>query len=78
MAEIEVGRHGLIVERGHRRGLLLPQVAVEHGWTRETFLEHACLKAGLARTAWREGARLFVFEAEVFAEPPGADSPGQA
>jgi AmmeMemoRadiSam system protein A len=71
VSDIEVGRHGLIVERGRRRGLLLPQVAAEHGWTRETFLEHACLKAGLTRTAWHEGARLFVFEAEIFAEPPG-------
>ena len=72
VSEIEVGRHGLIVERGHRRGLLLPQVAVEHGWTRDAFLEHVCLKAGLPRTAWREGARLFVFEAEVFAEASGS------
>jgi uncharacterized protein (TIGR00296 family) len=42
--EIEVGRHGLIVERGSSRGLLLPQVPVEHGWDRDTFLDHACLK----------------------------------
>jgi len=72
VSEIEIGRHGLIVERGRRRGLLLPQVAVEHAWTRDMFLEHACVKAGLPRTAWREGARLFVFEAEVFAEAPGS------
>lgn len=71
VSDIEVGRHGLIVERGHRRGLLLPQVAVEHGWTREAFLEHTCLKAGLPRTAWRQGARLFMFEAEIFGERPG-------
>lgn len=72
VTEIEVGRHGLIVERGRQRGLLLPQVPSEHGWTRDTFVEHACLKAGLPRTAWREGARLFVFEAEVFAEASGS------
>jgi AmmeMemoRadiSam system protein A len=66
--EIEVGRHGLIVEQGTSRGLLLPQVASEHGWDRETFLDHTCLKAGLASDAWRRGARLFVFEALVFGE----------
>jgi AmmeMemoRadiSam system protein A len=65
---LEVGRHGLIVERGQCRGLLLPQVAVEYGWTPTEFLEHTCRKAGLSRDAWREGAELFVFEAEVFGE----------
>jgi AmmeMemoRadiSam system protein A len=66
--EIEIGRHGLIVEQGTRRGLLLPQVPVEHGWDLPRFLEHTCLKAGLPGNAWRGGARLYVFEAEVFAE----------
>ena len=66
--DIEVGRHGLIVEQGYRRGLLLPQVAVEHRWDRTTFLEHTCLKAGLPRDAWQHGARLLVFEAEVFGD----------
>jgi AmmeMemoRadiSam system protein A len=65
---IEVGRHGLIIELGHRRGLLLPQVATEYGWDRETFLDHTCLKAGLPADAWRHGARIFIFEAQVFAE----------
>jgi AmmeMemoRadiSam system protein A len=65
---IEVGRHGLIVEQGRNRGLLLPQVATEHGWDRYTFLDHTCLKAGLLPGAWRRGARVFVFEAEVFGE----------
>jgi len=64
--DIEVGRHGLIVEQGYRRGLLLPQVAVERRWDRTTFLEHTCLKAGLPRDAWQHGARVLVFEAEVF------------
>jgi AmmeMemoRadiSam system protein A len=68
VSEIEVGRHGLIVARGHRRGLLLPQVATEHGWNRETFLEHTCLKAGLPQHAWRSDARIFRFEAQVFGE----------
>ncbi len=68
IAEVEVGRHGLIVEQDGRRGLLLPQVATEHGWNAETFVAHACLKAGLPRDAWRRGARLYVFEAQVFGE----------
>lgn len=68
IAEIELGRHGVIVEQGHRRGLLLPQVATEHGWDRETFVSHTCKKATLAADAWRRGARLFVFEAQVFGE----------
>ncbi|MEW5983430.1 MAG: AmmeMemoRadiSam system protein A [Acidobacteriota bacterium] len=66
--EIEVGRHGLIIEQQWHRGLLLPQVAMEHRWNRETFLAHACLKAGLPRDAWKHGARIFRFEAEVFGE----------
>jgi AmmeMemoRadiSam system protein A len=67
--EIEIGRHGLVVERGSRRGLLLPQVASEHGFGVTTFVEHTCRKAGLAPDAWLHGARLFVFEALVFEEP---------
>ena len=66
--EIEVGRHGLVIERGRRRGLLLPQVATEWNWDREQFLEHTCRKAGLARDAWKQGALLWRFEAEVFGE----------
>jgi AmmeMemoRadiSam system protein A len=66
--EIEVGRHGLIIARGSRRGLLLPQVATEHGWDRETFLDHTCTKAGLPAGAWKDGARICVFEAIVFGE----------
>lgn len=65
---IEVGRHGLIVERGLRRGLLLPQVASEHAWDRETFLAQTCLKAGLPPDAWKHGARILAFEAEVFGD----------
>ena len=66
--DIQIGRHGLIVERGYQRGLLLPQVATEHGWDVQTFLGHTCLKAGLPIDAWRQGAQIFVFEAQVFAE----------
>jgi AmmeMemoRadiSam system protein B/AmmeMemoRadiSam system protein A len=60
------GKHGLVIAKDGKRGLLLPQVAVEHNWTRETFLERTCLKAGLPRDAWRTGADIFVFEAIVF------------
>ncbi len=66
--DIEIGRHGLIVEQGLRRGLLLPQVASAHGWDRTTFVEQTCVKAGLPADAWRHGARILCFEAEVFAE----------
>jgi len=68
IGEIVVGRHGLIVSQGYCKGLLLPQVATEHGWDRETFLAHTCLKAGLKRDAWMSGAQIFKFEAEVFGE----------
>ncbi len=70
---IEVGRHGLTVSLHGRRGVLLPKVAVEYGWTRERFLEETCAKAGLEPGAWKEpAARLMAFTAEVFSE---ADSP---
>ena len=67
-AEIVIGRHGLIIEHGERKGLLLPQVATEHGWDREAFLAHTCVKAGLRADAWRCGARILRFEAEVFGD----------
>ncbi len=67
--EIQVGRHGVCISRGPHHGVLLPQVPTEHGWDRETFLEHLCLKAGLERNAWREeGTVLEVFTADVFGE----------
>ena len=65
---LDIGRHGLVVEQGPRRGLLLPQVAVEWGFTREQFLDQTCRKAGLPRDAWRHGARVFRFDADVFGE----------
>jgi AmmeMemoRadiSam system protein A len=67
-AAITIGRHGLVAEKGHRRGLLLPQVAAERGWTVEEFLRHTCLKAGLPPDAWLHGARISRFDAEVFGE----------
>ncbi|HTL42911.1 MAG TPA: AmmeMemoRadiSam system protein A [Vicinamibacterales bacterium] len=65
---IVIGRHGLVVEQGWRRGLLLPQVAPEWGWDREEFLAHTCRKAGLPIDAWRHGAHVYRFEADVFGE----------
>jgi AmmeMemoRadiSam system protein A len=68
IAGIVVGRHGLIVESGRRRGLLLPQVAVEWKWNAAEFAAQTCIKAGLPRDAYQHGASLFKFEAEVFSE----------
>lgn len=67
--EVEVGRHGLLIGLGGRRGVLLPQVPVEQGWDRETFLEKTCRKAGLPPGSWRRPeASLRAFTAAVFAE----------
>lgn len=66
--EVEVGKHGLLITMGARRGLLLPQVPVEQGWNRLTFLEQTCYKAGLPPLAWKEGASIEAFTAEVFGE----------
>jgi AmmeMemoRadiSam system protein A len=74
--EIEVGRHGLIVEKGWRRGLLLPQVAVQWQWDRETFAGQTCHKAGLPIDAWKNGAALWRFEAEVFDDSPAIEDAG--
>lgn len=64
--DIQVGLHGLYVSQASAHGLLLPQVATEHGWDRETFLRQVCRKAGLAPDAWQCGATLQVFTAEHF------------
>ena len=65
---ITIGVHGLVVEQGFRRGLLLPQVATEWGWDVEEFMRHTCIKAGLSPDAWRSGARVYRFAADVFGE----------
>jgi len=65
--EITVGKHGIYVEKGFFSGLLLPQVAIEHGWDRETFLEQTCFKAGLHKDAWKEkDTKIYAFSADVF------------
>jgi AmmeMemoRadiSam system protein A len=66
--EVEIGQQGLVVSQGGRRGLLLPQVPVEHQWDRVTFIEQTCRKAGLPLDAWRQGATLEAFAAEVFGD----------
>lgn len=65
---IEIGRHGLLISRHGRRGLLLPQVPIEHQWDRVTFLEQTCRKAGLPPDAWQKGATLQAFTAEIFSD----------
>jgi len=67
--EIEVGRHGIYIEKSFHRGVLLPQVATEHGWDRETFLKQTCVKAGLPTTAWQSpDADIYIFSAQIFGE----------
>lgn len=66
--DVEVGRHGLLITYGNRRGLLLPQVPIEHHWDREMFLRQTCVKAGLPEDAWEHGAKVEAFTAEVFGE----------
>jgi uncharacterized protein len=66
--DVEVGKHGLVITYGSRRGLLLPQVPVEHGWDREKFLEQTCIKAGIPPDAWEHGAKVEAFTAEIFSD----------
>jgi AmmeMemoRadiSam system protein A len=64
--EIEVGKHGILIEKGFYSGLLLPQVATEYGWDRKTFLEHTCLKAGLPADAWKDkDVVISIFSADI-------------
>jgi len=67
---ITIGVHGLVIERGRHRGLLLPQVASERHWTVEHFLRQTCVKANLPPDAWQHGATVYRFDAEIF----GADA----
>jgi uncharacterized protein len=66
--EIEIGRHGLLISKAGQRGLLLPQVPIEHSWDRITFLEQTCRKAGLPSDAWKNGASIESFTAEIFSD----------
>jgi AmmeMemoRadiSam system protein A len=72
---IQVGKHGLYIEKGSNRGLLLPQVAVDFRWDRTTFLQQTCCKAGLPPDAWKDAdTRIFTFTAEIFSDHP--EKPG--
>jgi len=73
--QVEIGRHGLLISMSGRRGLLLPQVPVEHSWDRVTFLEQTCLKARLPRDAWQQDAVIEAFTAEVFGEKNAESAP---
>jgi hypothetical protein len=75
LQKIEIGRHGLIIEKGLNAGLLLPQVATEFNFDQKRFLESVCLKAGLDKNAWKtSNTRIYIFEAEIFSEKrPGGE-----
>jgi len=74
--DIVVGKHGLIVDAGYTRGLLLPQVATEYGWSREEFLSHTCVKAGLSASRWKQpGLSLYVFTTDTFSDTDVAAMP---
>lgn len=73
VSTIEIGRHGIYIERGFHRGVLLPQVATEHGWNRHTFLEQTCIKAGLETNAWRSPETdIFIFSGQIITETPNS------
>ena len=67
--EIEVGKHGLYIVHGYNSGLLLPQVAVEYEWDRETFLQETCHKAGLPPQVWMDKeTEIYIFSADYFGD----------
>lgn len=78
VAQIEIGKHGLAIAQSGRRGLLLPQVAGERDWDRETFLEAVCEKADLPSGSWRRGAMLQTFTADIFCAHYGSRAPARA
>ena len=72
--QLEVGIHGIYLEKNFSRGVLLPQVATDHGWDRETFLGQTCLKAGLRPNAWQDAdAEIYIFSAQIISEGPETD-----
>lgn len=75
MEDIQVGEHGLYIQKGFASGLLLPQVATEYNWDRQQLLQHTCEKAGLHQNAWmNDSAKVFRFTAEVFGENDSEES----
>ena len=78
-SEVKAGQHGLVISKGWRRGILLPQVATEFRWTAERFLEETCIKAGLERDAWKHpDTRIQAFTAEIFSESLYREVKGKA
>ena len=76
--QVEAGLHGLVISRNGRRGVLLPQVAREHNWSRERFLEETCRKAGLASNAWKDPeTQIEIFTAESFSESDFCAGPSE-
>ncbi|NYT03149.1 MAG: TIGR00296 family protein [Candidatus Methanofastidiosa archaeon] len=68
-SKIEVGKDGLIVELGYKKGLLLPQVPVEEKWDSEDFLSHTCIKAGLTLDCWMDNrTKIYKFQGQIFSE----------
>jgi AmmeMemoRadiSam system protein A len=79
VGEIQVGKHGILLRKGYSSGLLLPQVATEYGWDRDTFLSHTCLKAGLPSDCWKQpGIGIEIFTAVIFAEGESGEDDGSA
>ncbi len=66
--EIKIGRDGIFIRKGFDSGLLLPQVATENNWNKDEFLKQGCYKAGLPADAWKKGAEIYTFSAEIFDE----------
>ena len=65
--KIEIGRDGLIIQKGYARGLLLPQVAVENAFTKEDFLNHTCMKAGISADCWMDqSCDVYKFQGQIF------------
>lgn len=73
--QVQVGRDGIIISKGLRRGLLLPQVPVEQGWDLEQYVSYGCRKAGLAPDEWKRGVQIEVFQAIVFGEKETGEKP---
>lgn len=75
LEEIQIGTHGLFISQAGRYGLLLPQVATEFAWDRETFLRQTCMKAGLPGDAWKRGAEIQLFSVDHFTDEVPVELP---
>jgi len=65
---VNVGRDGIIISKGYKRGLLLPQVPVEQNWDLEQYISYGCMKAGLPKDEWKRGVKIETFQGVVFGE----------